>query len=109
MPHGRDVDYTRTSQADTNRAAKARQLAHWCWHHAIPPTDITTWDQPTRRRAARTAGVNPPHRLSPTWDLVTALLDQMAIWADRHPDDARARPRHTSERPSWTQPKEGNQ
>ena len=107
MPPTRDVDYSRTAHADTNRAEKARTLAHWCWHHAIPTGDVQGWDPPTRRRVARTTGVNPPNRLSPTWDLVASLLDQMDGWATRHPDDPRAQQRHADERPDWTHPKEG--
>lgn len=97
-----DVDYAATRQADANRTIKTRTLADWCWEHGITPADIATWPQPTRNRAARTAGVNPPSRLSPTWALVQDLLAHMTTWAHQNPWDDRAWQHHTHTRPDWT-------
>lgn len=96
------VDWARTATADTNRLAKARTLAAWCWQHGITAADVDRWDQKTRNRAARTTAVNPPTPGSQTWQIVTGLLHRMAAWAARHPSDPRATQHHAGARPDWT-------
>jgi hypothetical protein len=96
-----DVDFGHTQVADRNRVVKARTLADWCWQRGITPADVTGWDQRTRNRAARAAGVNPPNRLSPTWELVASLLGSMGVWAAAHPWDDRSWQRLTTERLDW--------
>lgn len=92
------TDYAHTLTADRNRDAKARALASWCWDRGITPTDLGDADPATLARAARDADVNPPS--AETLNLVVDLLEQMAAWADAHPDNDRAQG-GTIDRPSW--------
>jgi hypothetical protein len=63
-------------RAQSNRMAKAVAIAEWMWHRDLDVLTIAAWDEVTRRRAARTVGVNPPHG-DATW---VAVAEGLARW-----------------------------
>lgn len=81
------IDYAHTGTAHRMRHAKARTLARWCYGRGIGPA-ILQVSPALRRRAARLAGVTPPHEPSATagdtWLLVAELLVQRAAWDRAH-------------------------
>jgi hypothetical protein len=85
-PSPTGLDYAHTRQAEIRRAQKARLLASWCYDRGIGP-GIGEADGEVQRVAARAAGVSPPHQNgahSPTWTSVAHLLEQRALWDQRH-------------------------
>lgn len=81
-----DTDYAHTRYAEQRRLTKAKLLARWCYERGIG-TAIAAEPADVLRQLARRAGVPAPHIVdgsSPTWAIVTALLDKRAAWDQAH-------------------------
>lgn len=102
MPETFD-DFAHTDAAATNRAAKARTLAGFCWDRALGATDVRGLADDLKRTLAHEAGVNPPST-EETWEIVCGLLDLKADWAAAHPDHPKAQVAYPRGRARWVRP-----
>lgn len=93
-------DFAHSETAAANRAAKARELAVFCWDRALDADDVCLLDEETRRALAREAGVSPPST-GETWDAVRELLNRKADWARAHPEHPKAGVAYPRGRARW--------
>lgn len=81
------IDYAHTPLAERQRREKAKTLARWCYEHGIDDR-ILRCPPVLRRKAARAAGVPPPHEppgeVGETWHLVADLLARRGRWDREH-------------------------
>lgn len=82
------IDYAHTPVAERQRREKAKTLARWCYDHGVDGR-ILRCPAELRRKAARAAGVTPPHDpadggAGATWTLVAELLARRVIWDHDH-------------------------
>ena len=82
------IDYAHTPTAERQRREKAKALARWCYEHGVDGR-ILRCPAELRRKAARAAGVTPPHEpgdggAGDTWALVAELLVRRVIWDNEH-------------------------
>ena len=82
------IDSAHTPTAERQRREKAKTLARWCYDHGVDGRILRATAE-LRRKAARAAGVPPPHesadgRAGDTWTLVAELLARRVIWDHEH-------------------------
>jgi len=81
------IDYASTPTARRHRQEKAKTLARWCYTNGVD-TRILEAPAELRRKAARAAGVSPPHErdgeAGETWRIVAELLAARVVWDQAH-------------------------
>lgn len=81
------IDYASTPTARRHRQEKAKTLARWCYSNGIDAR-ILDASAELRRKAARAAGVSPPHerdgQAGETWRIVAELLAARVVWDQAH-------------------------
>ncbi|MGH4000860.1 MAG: hypothetical protein ACRDTJ_25740 [Pseudonocardiaceae bacterium] len=81
------IDYASTPTARHHRQDKAKTLARWCYANGVDARIFEARAE-LRRKAARAAGVPPPHdrdgEAGETWRIVAELLAARVIWDQAH-------------------------
>lgn len=85
--------FKHSAQAESNRRAKATELARFLWDRDIDGNQMLAFSDKWRRKLARAAAVNPPSSIA-TWQATAELLAAKKQWLERgnqaHPAAARA-------------------